>query len=191
MDADFWLEKWQSNQLGFHLDEVNPLLVEYFNQLPLPANSRVFLPLCGKTLGLEPDITNIPNGLHYAAPDIDVFVCDIFSLSCELLGHIDAIYDRAALIALPMKTRELYTRLLTTISRTAPQLLVTLSYDQDEMGGPPFAVSDDEVGVHYGCDYKVTLAASAEVPGGLKGQCAAYENAWLLNPAGERVVASV
>jgi thiopurine S-methyltransferase len=137
MDADFWLEKWQSNQLGFHLDEVNPLLTKYFSRLSLQPNGRVFLPLCGKTLdvgwllgqgyrvtgcelselavaalfrdlGLDPDITKIPNGLHYAAPDIDVFVCDIFSLSSELLGHIDAIYDRAALVALPTKTRRQY-----------------------------------------------------------------------------------
>ena len=129
-------------------------------------------------------ILKTPSGLHYAASEIDVFVCDIFSLSSELLGHIDAIYDRAAFIALPTNTRELYTSHLAALSGTAPQLLVTVSYNQGEIAGPPFAVSDHEVSAQYGSDYMVTLAASTEVQGGLKGRCAARENVWLLTSHG-------
>jgi len=52
MDAAFWHEKWQNKQIGFHLDDVNPLLVTHFDALGLQAGQTVFLPLCGKTLDI-------------------------------------------------------------------------------------------------------------------------------------------
>ena len=52
MEADFWLNRWENNLTGFHLDEVNPHLKENWSALNLPAGSRVFVPLCGKSLDL-------------------------------------------------------------------------------------------------------------------------------------------
>src|SRR5690554_7232883 len=49
MQADFWHERWKTNAIGSHLDAVNPLLVEFIDQLGLQKNQRIFLPLCGKT----------------------------------------------------------------------------------------------------------------------------------------------
>lgn len=49
MDANFWHEKWQRREIGFHQPQANPLLVAYFDKLNLAAGSRVLLPLCGKT----------------------------------------------------------------------------------------------------------------------------------------------
>jgi thiopurine S-methyltransferase len=56
MDHAFWLERWRENQVGFHLGQVNPRLVQWASALP-PANlraspSRVLVPLCGKSLDL-------------------------------------------------------------------------------------------------------------------------------------------
>ena len=48
------------------------------------------------------------------------------------------------------------------------------------MAGPPFSVTSEEVKRHYAGQYDVRLIASTEVPGGLKGKCAAKENVWLL-----------
>lgn len=209
MDANFWHQKWERNQIGFHEGEANPLLVEYFDTLSLSKAGRVFLPLCGKTpaihwllkkgcrvagaelseiavtqlftgLGIKPKITAIDKIRCYSAENIDVFVGDIFDLTHRVLGPVDAIYDRAALVALPEPLRKQYATHLMEISDQAPQLLITYEYDQTLMDGPPFSVSNAEVQRHYQKFYDLTLLTSADVPGGLKGKCPAEENLWLL-----------
>ena len=52
MDSQFWHQKWHSGEIGFHLSDVNPLLAKHFDKLSLAENSRIFLPLCGKTLDM-------------------------------------------------------------------------------------------------------------------------------------------
>jgi thiopurine S-methyltransferase len=209
MDASFWHKKWERNEVAFHEREANPLLVKYFDDLALPKGSRVFLPLCGKTLdiewirsrgyrvagseltaiaieqlfselGVEPVITANDGMSRYSAESIDIFVGDIFHLSSGILGQIDAIYDRAALVALPETMRSRYAGHLTEITNHAPQLLITYHYDQRVLSGPPFSVSNEEVTRHYQSGYDLKLLASTEVTGGLKGKCAARENVWLL-----------
>ncbi|MCP5245581.1 MAG: thiopurine S-methyltransferase [Burkholderiales bacterium] len=49
MNKDYWLKRWEHNEIGFHQDSVNPYLLEYWKTLQLAAGSRVFVPLCGKT----------------------------------------------------------------------------------------------------------------------------------------------
>ena len=66
------------------------------------------------------------------------------------------------------------------ITDSAPQLLITYEYDQHLMSGPPFSISPEEVGRHYGNSYDVALLASNEVTGRLKEKCAAIENVWRL-----------
>jgi thiopurine S-methyltransferase len=209
MDAKFWHQKWEQNQTAFHQNETNPMLAAYFKKLSVPKGGRVFLPLCGKTLdipwllskghrvagaelskiaidqlfaglGVKPEITNLGKLDHYSAKDLDIFVGDIFDLSRKVLGPVDAIYDRAALVALPPKMRERYTAHLMKITNKAPQLLLSFEYDQALMEGPPFSVSSDEVKRHYDASYALTLLASKEVSGGIRGMCPAKEDAWLL-----------
>src|SRR5882757_3387758 len=209
MDTSFWQQKWERNEIAFHQKEANPLLVKYFTELSLEKGSSVFVPFCGKTLdipwllsngyrvagaelseiairqlftelGVEPKILGVGAVDRYSAENIEIFVGDIFDLSSETLGSIDAIYDRAALVALPEKMRHRYTAHLTEITDKAPQLLITFEYDQSAMEGPPFSVSKEEVNELYGASYDLTLIASTGVPGGLKGRCPAKENAWVL-----------
>ncbi len=209
MDTKFWLQKWESNDIAFHQHDANPLLVQYFEALSLPQSSRIFVPLCGKTLdiswllaqgycvagaelavtaveqlfeglGVEPTISELGQIKRYSATHIDIFVGSIFDVSAEALGPIHAIYDRAALVALPEAMRRQYTAHLQEITGTAPQLLVTFEYEQRLMEGPPFSISQVELEQHYGDRYGLSLLSSAEVDGGLKGRCAATENAWLL-----------
>ena len=208
MDTNFWQQRWEKNDIAFHTSEANPLLVKYFKELSLAKGSRIFLPLCGKTLdiawllsqgyrlagaelseiaikqlfmelGVEPKISEIDNLYHYSAENIDIFVGDIFNLSSQMLGLVDAIYDRAALVALPAEMRDRYTAHLTKITDRAPQLLICFEYDQNLMEGPPFSVNNEEVEQHYKESYDLTLLASTNIPGGLKG-CAAKANVWLL-----------
>lgn len=149
MDANFWLQKWEKNEIAFHNSEANPTLVKYFKELSLAQGSRVFVPLCGKTLdiawllangyrvagvelveiaikqlfaelGLTPKIIETGPIKHYSATDIDIFVGDILNVSNKILGTVDAIYDRAALVALPTKIRQDYTAHLLDITNNAP-----------------------------------------------------------------------
>ena len=213
MDERFWLQRWENNAIAFHKNEANPVLVKYFKELSLAKGRRVFVPLCGKTLdiawllangyrvvgaelieiaikqlfeelGVAPTISQTSEVKHYSAENIDVFVGNIFDVSREMLGSVDAVYDRAALVALPDEMRDRYTAHLTKITGQAPQLLVTYEYDSPLMTGPPFSISHGEVKHHYGDLYEVSLMASMDVPGGLKGKCAAKESVWLLNNVG-------
>ena len=211
MDKDFWIKKWENNETGFHLSEVNPILVENFNKLLLPKNSRVFIPLCGKTkdigwllskgyrvagaemsqlaikelfkeLGIEPSISKNIHSTLFSAQNIDIFAGDIFEISSVELGMVNAIYDRAALVALPQNLRLKYTSHLMEITNIAPQLLIGIEYNQMLMSGPPFSVSSDEIRAHYSDNYRLDLINKTNIPGGLKGEkCAASQSVWLLN----------
>ena len=213
MQADFWHQKWQDNKIGFHENAPNALLTENFAKLNLAKNSRVFLPLCGKTLdiawllsnnyqvvgaelsplaieqlfvalNLSPTISTIGNLQHYCAPNIDIFVGDIFDLTAETIGTIDAIYDRAALVALPQTTRAQYTKHMIDISHNAPQLLICYEYDQNLRQGPPFSVSTAEVKNHYAKHYKISLLEKSMADNATTvNAMTAVENVWLLKQA--------
>ncbi|MFZ5876873.1 MAG: thiopurine S-methyltransferase [Nitrospirota bacterium] len=209
MDPSFWHQRWAKNEIGFHEPKANPLLVTHFKELSLPKGCRVFVPLCGKTLDIAwllsqgyrvagaelsevaiaqlfaelrvaPQISTIGTLKRYNEADLDIFVGNIFDLSGSVLGAVDAVYDRAALVALPDHVRARYTAHLMEITNRAPQLLISYVYDQRVMDGPPFSVPNEEVAQHYGRRYDVRLITSTDVPGGLKGKCAATENVWLL-----------
>ena len=208
MEESFWHKKWEKNEIAFHESEANSVLVKHFNDLCLMRGSRIFVPLCGKTLaihwllsngyrvagvelskiaveqlfaeiGIEPNVSVVGEFDRHSAKDIDIFVGDTFNLSAKMLGPVDGIYDRAALVALPGPVRNQYTAHLTEITGKAPQLLICYEYDQSAMKGPPFSVSNEEVVRHYKDSYDLTFIGSADVAGGLKG-CAAKENVWLL-----------
>jgi thiopurine S-methyltransferase len=211
MEPSFWHQRWQSNEIAFHESTPNPLLLKHFHELGLAKGRRVFLPLCGKTLdlgwllskgyrvagaelsqiaieqlfmhlGRQPEISEVGGVQQWSAKNIDIFVGDLFALTRKSVGPVDAVYDRAALVALPTHMRDRYTTQLKEITATAPQLLITYEYDQRAMDGPPFSVSKEEVSRHYGDRYDLKLLASADVAGGLKGKCPATEHVWRLLP---------
>jgi thiopurine S-methyltransferase len=210
MDAKFWHQRWGKSEIGWHENKVNPLLVQHFNELGLEKDSRIFIPLCGKTLdiswlhaqgyriagaelskvaieqlftelGVQPKVSARGEGEQWSANHIDIFVGDIFALSAETLGHVDGIYDRAALVAFPEDMRNRYARHLIEITAKAPQLLICYDYDQRCIDGPPFSIPGEEVKRQYASAYQLKLLSSTEVPGGLKGKCPANERAWLLS----------
>lgn len=53
MEIDFWLERWNNNQTGFHQQTVNPYLMYFYGEkgpaLEQRDNLKVFVPLCGKS----------------------------------------------------------------------------------------------------------------------------------------------
>lgn len=212
MEASFWHDRWNANEIGFHQPKPNALLERNFAVLALPKGSRIFLPLCGKTLdigwllangyrvagaelsenavkqlfeelGVTPDITPTGKLTRYSVPDIDIFVGDIFELSADLLGTVDAVYDRAALIALPDEMRRRYAGHLREITGTVSQLLITIEYDQRKMPGPPFSVDGETLKSLYNGSYRITSLEEKEIRGGFKGQIPASEVVWHLDKA--------
>jgi len=137
-------------------------------------------------LEIAPTITRQKNCYHYSSKDIDIYVGDIFELRSEQIGKVDAVYDRAALVALPEEMRNNYTKHLRLITGTAKQLLVTFEYDQSIMSGPPFSITGEEVNRHYEQFYQLKVLESKFVEGGLKGMCEAHEHCWLLSDNNEK-----
>ncbi|MDP5208354.1 thiopurine S-methyltransferase [Microbulbifer sp. 2205BS26-8] len=211
MKESFWLDKWQKNDIGFHEQSGNSLLAELLPELSLSEGDCVFLPLCGKTrdiawlkskglhtvgaelsemavqqlfqeLGVIPQTERVHRLKRYHGDNTTVFVGDIFDLDAALLGTVDAIYDRAALVALPADMRKAYTGHLMDITGAAPQLLITFEYEQSLLAGPPFSVSSRAIFDCYEANYQVRMLRQREVPGGLKGRVPAQEVAWLLTP---------
>lgn len=160
---------------------------------------RVLVPLCGKTLdigflrdqgaavvgselspiaieelyaerGLQPHIEQHGSLTRYQADDIEIWGGDIFELGREQVGPLSAAFDRAALVALPPETRRRYSQLLTKLLPQGAQLLlVSYTYPQDEMAGPPFSVPQSEVNQLFGDNFAVERLDSVASGPGLDG----------------------
>ena len=183
-NPEFWHNKWAANQIGFHLEDVNPLLVEFWKETEPSYEKSVFVPLCGKSedliwlaskhedvQGVElsqiavraffsehfytPTVTQI-NGQHelYQFDELSVYTGDYFTAPIQ---PVDIIYDRASLVALPAEMRVQYVERLKQLLKPGGKiLLVTLDYDQDEMTGPPFSVPKLEIDQLF-AGHKITL----------------------------------
>lgn len=193
MEKDYWLERWEQEEIGFHQSDINPYLCQYWKELHLSQGSEVFVPLCGKSrdmlwlreqgymvLGVELSAIGIqtffkengftPNYIHsekfnrYEANSICILGGNFFDLDKKDLAKVSAVYDRASLVALPLDMRESYVRHLLGILPPASQiLLVTFDYSQSEMSGPPFSVSVSEVDELYSEHAKICLVARLDV----------------------------
>ena len=193
MQKEYWLDRWERQDTGFHQNEINPYLRQFWQCLQLAPGSEVLVPLCGKSrdmlwlhqqghtvLGVELSIVAAQaffteNDLtpqcsvhdpftHLEANDIHILCGDFFDLRKNDVSKVTAVYDRAAIIALPPEMRKRYTHHLLPILPPATQiLLVTLDYPQHEMSGPPFAVSMDEVTALYQPYAAITLLSQQDV----------------------------
>lgn len=193
MDADFWLQKWQEGQIGFHRHDVMQLLQKHWPSLGLPEASRILVPLCGKSLdmhwlaaqghrvlgvelsplavaqffdeaGLDPVRTTSRYGEHVSAGPIEILLGDAFGLDQALLADVAGVYDRAALIALPPDLRLRYRDTVYASLPTGCQgLLITLEYPQAEKAGPPFSVEAPDVDALFSAPWQHTLLERRDI----------------------------
>ena len=193
MEKEFWLERWSRQEIGFHQDEINTYLTQYWLELALPQGSGVFVPLCGKSrdmqwlrdrgyrvFGVElsegavraffNENGYLPEKIPYtrfecfAANDIHLICGDFFDLCDADLRGVTSVYDRASLVALPDEMRVRYVSHLVSILPAGTQiLLVTFDYPQSEMQGPPFAVSSGEVQRLYGKYAEIRQLAGEDI----------------------------
>ena len=174
MHAEFWETRWQNREIGFHYDNVNPLLQKHFNQVDVPVNGSVFIPLCGKTgdmtwlheqgfqvtgvelsqlaiqeyfqqRGVKPHVTQYGAFTEYSMPNMRLLQGDYFALPKPLMGPVDFVYDRASMIALPVPMRENYVEQLKKQCKGATLLLLTYSFEVDPERGPPFSINEEQV----------------------------------------------
>ena len=197
MEHDFWNKKWESGQIGFHEAETHPMLSRHWDGFRLAAGSRVFVPLCGKSNdmrwlrarghdvvgielsaiavaaffeenGIEADRSEQGPFIAYRTPGYELLCGDYFDLTGQVLGGVDAVYDRAALIALSPEQRGQYVAHLTALlDPGTPILLVTVRFESELISPPPFHVEDDEVKTLYAPSCSITRLGTA--PALLKG----------------------
>lgn len=193
MDPEFWQKRWTRNQIGFHLTDVNPYLIEFWPGLGVPREAQVLVPLCGKTLdlvwlarqghavlgvekvekavldffaeqGWQPEVVVEARFTRYRAENIELLCGDIFDLRPEDVARCRGLYDRAALIALPDDVRGRYAEHLAAILPSRLDgLLVTLEYEPGSMEGPPFSVSDAEARQRFPAPFELEVLASPDV----------------------------
>lgn len=175
MQAEFWHKMWESGVVGFHQSDINEFLRTHWQTLKLNGDEAVLVPLCGKSLDmlwLQQQGHEVL-GVEFSQQALDEFLTenqiqakpvehnhfcgyelgamtllcgDFFKLSAEDCVDIKAVYDRAAIVALPPEMRVQYAEHLQTILPTGCKLLmVTMEYDQSKMLGPPFSVTEAEV----------------------------------------------
>lgn len=220
MNTDFWLTRWDKNQIGWHEQEINPLMERFWHKLEVANTSTIFVPLCGKSndmlwlksqgydvLGVEisalaaetffeennlsPNRTQQGHFERWEHDGLAILVGDFFNLTAEDIAHCTAIYDRASLIAMPESMRADYAKHLQNISPDdAKILLITLDYDQEEMKGPPFSVSNSQVDDFYASTHQISMLHTDESAlhenHSLKqrGLTHLKENVFLLKPLG-------
>lgn len=199
MDNKFWTERWEKGETGWHRDEVHPGLVAHWPSLGLAPKTRVLVPLCGATpdmqwlaeqghevIGVELSKLAIERFLArhrvkhivmeehgfrvYLGGRFNIWCGDMFALPSEVMRSVDAIYDRASLVALPPDLRGRYARMLGEhIAPATRGLLISLDYDQGQMNGPPFSVPMSDVHHLLGGSFDIeTLGATDALDDGMR-----------------------
>jgi thiopurine S-methyltransferase len=192
MDNQFWCERWQQGEIGFHMGQPHHDLLSFFDRLGLANGEKVLVPLCGKSHdllwlrdrgvevlgvevselavqafceenGLEVSQQRVADFISYRSSGLELLCGDVFQLSCEQLAEVGALFDRGALVALPADLRKRYAGLLCRLLPAACRmLLVSYAYDQSEMAGPPFAVSLQEIESLFGGRFSVEVLTERE-----------------------------
>jgi thiopurine S-methyltransferase len=187
MEPEFWAQRWQQGRIGFHLPRVNDALERHVDALGLGAGDSVLVPLCGKSLDmlwlagrdcrvLGVELIEIAVRAFFEENDLDcererrgaltayrsgnigILCGDIFDVGRDALADVRAVYDRAALIALPEPMRTRYVdHLFATLPSAWRMLMMTLEYDESSRGGPPFSVGETEVRRLFGTRAEVEL----------------------------------
>jgi thiopurine S-methyltransferase len=193
MQHDFWLARWRDNMIGFHQDQASPALQRFYSQLRVAPGDRVFLPMCGKSLdmpwleqqgqrvlgvelspiavksffvenGRTATVTVAGDFEAHDSGDIEILCGDYFRLPGALFADVQAVFDRASLIALPPDMRRRYANKMTELVRPGSRmLLVTMEYPQQQMDGPPFSVLEPEIRDLYGDHFSITVLNEEDI----------------------------
>jgi thiopurine S-methyltransferase len=186
LDRNYWLGRWARGETGWHQTEPEPRLIEHFAALP---TTRVLVPLCGRSLdlgylasrghdvigvewselacraffdeaGRAPSVTREGSFTVFREGGVTIYQGDFFEFTPALAGKLGAIYDRAALIALPPELRPRYAKHLSGFAHSAAPgnfrvLQIVLQRTPTDPGGPPFSVTPEELETLYGKEFVI------------------------------------
>ena len=214
MNRDYWLGRWERGETGWHQTGTEPALVHWFGHR---SRKRIFVPLCGKSLDLKwlldqgHDVIGCElsteavnaffneNGIEfesskegkfavYRAHSITIYNGDVFDLEASHLGRLDAVYDRAALIALGPELRARYSRHLLKILAPSREhaefefLQVVLERSPPDRSGPPFSIPAAEVTQAYGEAFRIEPTSREAVEARGPAESRTEECVYLLQP---------
>ncbi|CAD5115320.1 unnamed protein product [Dimorphilus gyrociliatus] len=174
MSLSYWTERWENGKTGWHRNDINPGLVDNVEKL-LNGRSQVkiFFPLCGKSMDMkwmydqghtiigvegfskaieeffkENDLEYTKEGSVYSTNDKRLIIHnrDLYDCNVELLGKVDAIWDRGSFVAINYSDRPKYISLMQSFcTRETRYLLNTLVYDTSLFSGPPLCATKDDI----------------------------------------------
>ena len=186
-DFTEWHKRWNEGQTGWHNEQPNEYLCTNFKPLFFKDHPNILIPLCGKSQdliwlakqgatvigvelvekaiqdffsqwGMPPTRTTTDGIARYSFGSITIFCADFFSVTRQHTGVIDAVYDRAALVALPPHKRQQYIEHeLSFLASGHPLLLISYEMPRSETTGPPFSIKADTVPELYKAAGSVTL----------------------------------
>ena len=180
-----WRMRWKQNDIAFHQTDVHPLLPLHWHHLNLPQTATVLVPMCGKSLDMQwlLDAGHRVIGIelsHIAIQDcfhalnvtpsrhrhgrfirwqhgrLELWCGDLFDLRREDLGDIAAVYDCAALTALPAASRGHYVRQLSSLLGVGGQMLLLTTESSDDPADAEHS-SDPEVLALYQSRFAIEL----------------------------------
>jgi thiopurine S-methyltransferase len=190
MEKEFWIESWNEGgfKTSFHRKDIHPYILEYLTPEKLKGK-RILVPLCGKSIDLiyfqkyakhvvgvelaekavyqffeEQKLDFVKDGNRFESENLTILKADFFALSQSDIGAIDLVYDRAALVALPLPLREKYVaKMQNLLAPNAQQFVNTLEYFPSKEE-PPFSISPEELQFYYGNTFEFEHLKSPLVP---------------------------
>jgi thiopurine S-methyltransferase len=173
MQHEFWHERWQRGEIGFHARNIHWALRGHWDSLTPETGQPVLVPLCGKSLDLRwlaeqghpvagvelsgqaaadffaewqrpVEPQTVGAFQRWQSGPVTIWQGDFLAFAPA--KPFELFYDRAALVALPPGMRQRYLdHLVGLLAPQARGLLVTFEYQQSRMDGPPFAVLAEEL----------------------------------------------
>jgi thiopurine S-methyltransferase len=190
---EFWLNRWHDQKIGFHQTVVEHDLQEFWPRCAPPAGATVLVPLCGKSLDLlwlrarghrvlGAELSSIAveqfclenavparrrqQGMRqeFTSDGLSIICDNLFRMSTEEVGHIAAVYDRAALISFNPDMRKQYVHHLTRLTHTGTRtLLLGIEFNQKETAGPPFSLSPQDVEALYASHHDIVPLSRRDI----------------------------
>ncbi len=188
-DKQRWLQLWRDEDTEFHQFNVSPLLQRFWSSLLLKRGSRVLVPLCGKSLdmlwlakqgyqvvgielspiavkaffkeaNLKPRKQRMGNFVRWQSGSISIWCGDYFGLSTEAIGHIDMVFDRASLTALPEDLRAAYIQKMCYLTSEDIEVFLLTVEDVDNDSCQSQQAVDLELTALYGRQFQIQLVCT-------------------------------
>ena len=175
MEKNFWVESWEQGgfKTSFHKPDVHAYILKHLPPDKLK-NKRVLVPLCGKSVDLiyfkkhaahvvgvefvdeaihqffeEQELPYTKSGNSYFSEKLTMIKANFFEISMDDIGHIDFVYDRACLVALPPHLRAKYIQKIEELVPVGSQQFInTIEYSPTKLE-PPFSVGPEEVNNYF------------------------------------------